>query len=501
MDAYKKLSEIGVYLFQNKKFSLCIKILEAAQKFQTNQKGITMRILLTMANAHTMLQHKDQAISLYLECLTMAVATHDQLYQTKSLVNIATLYLENGDTHLAIIYYEKLLHLKAELLEEVGSDDNLPDFWTRELQCGLHLNLSIAYKQIGNMSSAVHHARKYIRFIEKYDMKGKSRADSYHNTGMLNEILGKYNEALEDYIKYMNIAKQNSDKKGIAQAYGCLGSVYAALHNWPISITYHEQYIRMAEKSKHKKMLPIAHEMLADTYMLMENYDRAIEHYDLMIDTNIRGDYRTRATGLCKLGNAYRVLDKYQYSQYFYTQACEMSEDFGLSDVQTMAEYNLACIQQYSTQMLDIEQARKYFEKLIPYFESKLQEHADEDTHCPSEYEKQLLGCYDGIQMVLSKLGVKGECLQFAEAYRRRCVTQLPNFHSAPGQGLSISGMTCDVWTVNRMNRALGQQNATVLYYSLLEKNLLLWVLQPGAGLTRFYSGSLTKDCSVRTKV
>ncbi|XP_041369335.1 tetratricopeptide repeat protein 28-like [Gigantopelta aegis] len=501
MDAYKKLSEVGVYLFQNKKFSLCIKILEAAQKFQTNQKGITMRILLTMANAHTMLQHKDQAISLYLECLTMAVATHDQLYQTKSLVNIATLYLENSDTHLAIIYYEKLLHLKVELLEEVGSDDSLPDFWTRELQCGLHLNLSIAYKQIGNMSSAVLHARKYIRFIEKYDMKGKSRADSYHNTGMLNEILGKYDEALEDYTKYLNISKQNSEKKGISQAYGCLGSVYAALHNWPISITYHEQYIRMAEKSKHKKMLPIAHEMLADSYMLMENYDLAIEHYDLMIDTNVRGDYRTRATGLCKLGSAYRALDKYQYSQYFYTQACDMSEDFGLSDIQTLAEYNLASIQQYSTQIQDIEHARKYFEKLIPYFESKLQEHKEEDTHCPSEYEKQLLNCYDGIQMVLGKLGVKDECLQYAEAYRRRCVTQLPNFSPTPGQGMAISGMVSDVWTVNRMNRALSQQNATVLYYSLLEKTFLLWVLQPGLGLTRFYSGSSAKDCSIRSKI
>jgi hypothetical protein len=49
---------------------------------------------------------------------------------TKSLVNIATLYLENRDTHQAIVFYEKLLQLEAELVDEAGSDRELPDFWT-----------------------------------------------------------------------------------------------------------------------------------------------------------------------------------------------------------------------------------------------------------------------------------------------------------------------------------------------------------------------------------
>ena len=106
---------------------------------------------------------------------------------------MATLHLERGDTHQAIIFYEKLLHLGTELRLQSGSgkglddgNDNLcasesrskdeimdsdrpvdrlpeggmPDYWTKELQCGLHLNLSIAYKTIGNMSVAAWHAEK-----------------------------------------------------------------------------------------------------------------------------------------------------------------------------------------------------------------------------------------------------------------------------------------------------------------------------------------------------
>ena len=37
------------------------------------------------------------------------------MYQTKSLVSIASLCLEAGDTYQAIVYYEKLLALEQEL--------------------------------------------------------------------------------------------------------------------------------------------------------------------------------------------------------------------------------------------------------------------------------------------------------------------------------------------------------------------------------------------------
>ncbi|XP_053380746.1 tetratricopeptide repeat protein 28-like isoform X2 [Mercenaria mercenaria] len=493
MDSYKKLSEVGVSLFQAKKYKICIKILDTAQKFQTNQKGITMRILLTSANAHSALKHTEKAISLYQECLQTAIATHDQIYQTKALVNIATLYLENHDTHQAIIYYEKLLHLEAELILETGSEDVLPDFWTRELQCGLHLNLSIAYKAIGNMNAAIRHAQKYVKFIEKYNFQGKLRAESYHNTGMLNEILGNYNDAIKNYKTYLEEGKKNGDKKGMAQAYGCLGSVYAALKNWKLSLTYHEQYVTMATKFEDKRMKIIANEMLADTLMLKGDYEKASKAYEEMINSCIRTDYRTRATGMCKLGHAYRALKRNLYSLHFYEQASELAEDFEYPEIETLSHYNIACIHQQSTQMLELEKALKYFQQLVPYYESKIREHMVEDSHCPEEYWIQLRECYDGIQTVHAKLGNKEECLQFAEAYRKRTLTTTHNYQASAMTSQSHTA-PWDMWSVERMGRVVSQQNSTVLYYSLLSEYLLLWVLQPGVGLVRFYSRRAGKE-------
>lgn len=82
------------------------------------------------------------------DCLQTALAAHDASYQTKSLVSIASLFLELGDTHSAVVHYQKLLDLQHELQgEELGAP--LPEYWSMDLQCALHLNLSIAYKTIG----------------------------------------------------------------------------------------------------------------------------------------------------------------------------------------------------------------------------------------------------------------------------------------------------------------------------------------------------------------
>ena len=44
------------------------------------------------------------------------MSAHDWQYQTKALVSIAAQYLDSGNTHQAIIYYEKLTDLRKEII-------------------------------------------------------------------------------------------------------------------------------------------------------------------------------------------------------------------------------------------------------------------------------------------------------------------------------------------------------------------------------------------------
>ena len=100
----------------------------------------------------------------------------------------------------------------------------LPDYWTPELSCALHVNLSIAYKSIGDMKKAVTHAHEYTRLIRgpgKFTVHDE--AGSRHNLGVLYEILGRHDDARCQYEAYHKLSKEDGDVKATAHAYGCLG--------------------------------------------------------------------------------------------------------------------------------------------------------------------------------------------------------------------------------------------------------------------------------------
>ncbi|XP_064648996.1 tetratricopeptide repeat protein 28-like [Lineus longissimus] len=484
-DPYKKLCEVGAFLYNSKRYEICIRVLKVAQKVETNQKGITMKVLLTLANAHSALKHNEEAIMLYQDCLKVAVATHDGQYQTKALVNIASLFLELNDTHKSIVYYERLLDLEAEFLVNEGC---LPPFWTRELECGLRLNLSLAYKSIGNLRQALVHAQKYLALLEKYDMKEKLRAESQHNIGMLNEILEQYDDAVNNYKAYLNLCKKTGNKKGMAQAYGCLGSVYTVLKNWSLAISYLDQQIAIAKKLEDKRLQRCGLEQLGDTYMKKDDCEKALSQYFELLKQSTKVDIRMQCSALCKIGGTYQQQKRFQYSLYYFDEAASLAQERELEDIQIMAEFKLACVLQTSTQMMELEQARKYFEKLIPILETKIQMHRDEDTYCASELYEELMLCYDGIQSVLSKLGNKEQALEFAESYRRYRLLHEKSHSAIVGRSVTSSHGLSESWTVDRIKRVVMQQNATILYYSILHDLLLLWVLQPDKGLVRFYS-------------
>ena len=53
------------------------------------------------------------------------------------------------------------------------------------------------------------------------------------------------------------------------------------------------------------------------------------------------------------------------------------------------------------------------------------------------------------------------------------------------------------LWDTERINRLVSQQNATILYYTVLGDSYIVWVLQPGRGVVRFYQ-SRSQDMTYR---
>lgn len=99
------------------------------------------------------------------------------------------------------------------------------------------------------------------------------------------------------------------------------------------------------------------------------------------------------------------------------------------------------------------------------------------------ELHSQLLDCYDGMQTVLAKMSKKEDCLAYAETYRRKAFAKLREQDEQ--RPLNPDMMP---FLIEQMNKEVTEFNSTVIYYSVLETLLLIWVIKPGFGIVRFYS-------------
>lgn len=48
---------------------------------------------------------------------------------------------------------------------------------------------------------------KYVKLLEKFGIDGRVKLELYYNIGMLNEILGNFNEVLKYYFMYFKVCK------------------------------------------------------------------------------------------------------------------------------------------------------------------------------------------------------------------------------------------------------------------------------------------------------
>ena len=324
---------------------------------------------------------------------------------------------------------------------------------------------------------------RYSRFVSGNNMRKFVEGHSHHNVGMLHEILGNHKEALEAYQTYCSLSKKKGDKKCVAQAYGCLGSVYASLGNRAMCVSYHEQFVVAAKKLADVKLQIQAHEQMGDTYTKINEYSNAIDSYTKMHKLCTRNDLHTQTASLLKIGNSYKAQGKYQYALYYIEQAKILAQDNHFTSIEVICKLTKASILQYSTQMFELDQAKKYFEELIPLLDAKIEQHREEDSFCSEELCNQLLECFDSMQNVLAKLGKYKECLIYAENSRTLA------FNGNQGKYQLKSSKELTQGSLDEILNIVHQQNATILYYTVLNDALLLWILQPGVGIARFYAG------------
>jgi len=142
-------------------------------------------------------------------------------------------------------------------------------------------------------------------------LKLEEYAGSYNNRGIAYAKLNKYEQAIEDFSKAIELDPD------FAEAYNNRGLSYAELNE-------HEQAIKDYDKAiELNPNYAVAYNNRGNAYAKLNKYKQAIEDYDRAIKLNpaLAGAYNNR-------GIAYAKLNKYERAIKDYGKAIELNPDF-----------------------------------------------------------------------------------------------------------------------------------------------------------------------------
>jgi serine phosphatase RsbU (regulator of sigma subunit) len=120
---------------------------------------------------------------------------------------------------------------------------------------------------------------QYFKALEigKQASDAKSIANTYNCIGNSYREQEKYSKALEYYFNSVLIRKRINDRLNLSTTYVNIGKLYLKKGNFPEALTYLFQALNLSEKLGHKRTIVKALETIATIYFMQKDYSRSID--------------------------------------------------------------------------------------------------------------------------------------------------------------------------------------------------------------------------------
>mmetsp|Transcript_28780 Transcript_28780/g.37795 ORF Transcript_28780/g.37795 Transcript_28780/m.37795 type:complete len:470 (-) Transcript_28780:456-1865(-) len=154
--------------------------------------------------AMTYLQQEDFAMVLELLKKAEILTERDEKGKAVTYNNLACYYRRQGKLHAALQYLQKALKIESRLQEVENPADT-------------HLNACAVLSQLGRHASALEHAQSSMILLQEelFHGDGDPKPDrvavlgiAYHNIGVEQEFLKKYEQSITSYRKGVEVAEQ-----------------------------------------------------------------------------------------------------------------------------------------------------------------------------------------------------------------------------------------------------------------------------------------------------
>ncbi|MES2837053.1 MAG: tetratricopeptide repeat protein [Bacteroidota bacterium] len=193
------------------------------------------------------------------------------------------------------------------------------------------LNLiSRNYWKIGSFDSSLVYANTADELSKKINYK-KGSAESLINKGIINDLQGKYPEAIKEFTASLKLFEQLNIKLGAANALSNIGVIYAKQEN------NNEAEIYILKALKVFKSLNNTQQQIANSYNNLgninlgrKNYDKAFEYFNLARNIFLEINYPYgEAKCLNNIGTIYKYQNNYTEAEKYYTKSLAVQQKIG----------------------------------------------------------------------------------------------------------------------------------------------------------------------------
>ncbi|HFA50330.1 MAG TPA: hypothetical protein ENJ95_15060 [Bacteroidetes bacterium] len=211
----------------------------------------------------------------------------------------------------------------------------------REWLPKLEYAIARGHANIGRLDSAL----VYLEPASKgFDEQGnwKKLASCYKVFLFIYKRLGEYEKATEYAFKTLEINEEHKYTKGIALAYGKIGSLFYWLEKWDDALAYTQKSYDLAKRENLLSELAYAAQLLADLWAELGEYEKALafQSEGLALSRQLGRKYSI-SNSLNSRGNILMSLKRYPEALADFEEYLKMSRNLGADRMENIALQNI----------------------------------------------------------------------------------------------------------------------------------------------------------------
>jgi CHAT domain-containing protein/Tfp pilus assembly protein PilF len=424
-----------------------------------------------------------KALEYYQQALTISKAIGDKAAEGIVLNNMGVIHLSLGQYPKALEYFHQSLTITklngdkpAEriVLGSIGGIYYLTGQYTKALEY-FHQSLIVA-KSIGNKS-------------------GEKTA--LNNIGGVYQSLGQYTKALEYFQQSLTIAKSLSDKPGEKTALNNIGSVYNSLEQHLKALEYFQQSLTIARSTSDKSGEGAILGNIGSVYSLREQYPKALEYFQQSL-TIAKSTSNKSGEGaiLGNIGSVYNSLGQYPKSLEYFQQSLTIAKSIGnkYGEGATLTNIGFSLISQKQPALAErkLREAIAIWETIKGNTNNSDRGLSDSDK---ISFADRVANTYKFLQISLIEQNKIPAALEIAERGRARALAELLAARSS-----DPATNTLKPPNLAKIQQIAKSQNATLVEYSLIDKIIYIWVIQPN-GQIAFQQSQLPANTNIKDLV